>query len=63
MGTDEFATAGAADTEMGTRGQGDKETRGREQGKQEIVLLFSSSLFLLVSPSPCPLVFPSLWHG
>src|SRR5262245_22459848 len=48
-------------TESRGHRQGDKGTRGRGQGKREIALLFSSSLFPLVSPSPCPLVFLSVW--
>jgi hypothetical protein len=51
------ATEPQREEDRETRGQGDRGTRGRGQGKQEIALLLSSSLFLLVSPSPCPLVF------
>src|SRR5215475_7241256 len=55
------ATEPQREEDKGTRGQGDKGTRGRRKGKQEIALPLSSSPLLLVSPSPCHLVFLSVF--
>src|SRR5262245_7616282 len=41
MGTDEFATAGAADTERKTRRQGEGETRRKRQEEDDFLLSLS----------------------